>query len=81
VTGFGPCAQGLRGNFYVHVAGETQPRLVHGDVEAKLELREFMLEPRHEHASKKKSKCRPDSATSRKTDTKLADVLTRIIRG
>ena len=51
VTGFGPCAQGLRGNFYVHVAGETQPRLVHGDVEAKLELREFMLEPRHEHAS------------------------------
>ena len=51
VTGFGPCAQGLRGNFYVHVAGKTQPRLVRGDVEAKLELREFMLEPRHEHAS------------------------------
>jgi len=52
VLKFGPNIGGLRGWFDVYVAGETQPRLVHGDVEAKLELREFTsLEPRHEHAS------------------------------
>ena len=51
VLRFGPNTKGDGGWFDVYVANETQPRRVRGDVKAKLELREFTLEPSHEHAS------------------------------